>query len=245
METVGNSFFHFKQFSILHQEKGLKVTTDACLLGAYAHHKKPKRCLDIGTGTSVIALFLAQKFKSTSIDAIEIDKHVHKQAVLNINSSPFNDRIECIHTDFLSYKSEFQYDLITCNPPYFSNSLQKKDSAKNNAIHNNHLELNSFLSNCEDNLHNDGKLWLIYPPYEADVCIDIADQCGLILQDKTVVYNKPNKHFRTILCFALNPPETLSSESLTMFDISGNKTKEFQLLLDPFYLEDTKMFKNK
>lgn len=230
----------------MHQEKGLKVTTDACLLGAYAHHKKPKRCLDIGTGTSVIALFLAQKFKSSTIDAIEKDASVYKQAVLNIGSSPFNDRIECIHDDFLSYKPDFKYDIITCNPPYFSKSLQKTtDSSKNNAIHNNHLELNSFLNNCEENLHNEGKLWLIYPPYEADVCIDIADQSGLILQDKTLVYNKPDKHFRTILCFVKNPPKSLSSETLLMFDKSGNKTDEFQQLLEPFYLEDTKMFKNR
>ena len=123
---MGNSFFHFQQFSIFSQDKGLKVNSDACILGAIAEFDNPIHCLDIGTGTGVIALLLAQRYPNTQLTAIEIEKSVYEQATDNIQKSVFNNRIVTLNADALEYPFAHKFDLIVCNPPYFKNHLEIK-----------------------------------------------------------------------------------------------------------------------
>ena len=121
--------FTFKQFHIIDDHTAMKVGTDGVLLGAWA--KGGTRILDIGTGTGLIALMMAQRFSTAQIDAIEIDKGALEDAHLNVSASPFNDRINILNSSLQDYAScsENQeggiYDAIVCNPPYFINSLKK------------------------------------------------------------------------------------------------------------------------
>lgn len=115
--------FRFKQFTIAHQSEGLKVNTDGCLMGALANYQLPKNCLDIGTGTGVIALMLAQKFPEALVTAIELNPLAFQQAQLNIEASKFNSQINLIEQDIKEFSSS-PFDLIVCNPPYFKNHLK-------------------------------------------------------------------------------------------------------------------------
>lgn len=240
---MGNSYFHFKQFSILHQEKGLRVNSDACLLGALATHPEPGRCLDIGTGTGVLALFLAQKFTDTSITAIEIEPAVYGQANDNISASQFSKRIEIVCGDFLAFDSKLKYDLIVCNPPYFSNSLKKNDSEKNRAIHNTGLALERLLPKSTGLLNKNGLIWLIYPPYEAEKLKSLCSTEGIYIKQEILIYNLPGRHFRTVLCLQKEIISDTSTHILLMKNQDGSQTSEFYQLLSPFYLENTEIFK--
>lgn len=240
---LSNPFFHFKQFSITAQEAGLKVSTDACLLGACAEFNEPYHCLDIGTGTGVIALFLAQRYPKTNTTAVELEPMVCRQAELNIAASPFSERIQIIETDFLKFNSRLKFDLITCNPPYFKNSLQKKDSALNRAIHNSDLPVEGLLTQVAALLSESGCFWVIYPPHEARIIQAKAAVAGLYTHRVLEVYNKPGKHFRSILCFQKQVSEKTMHTDLLMHEADGTQTEAFRLLMSPFYLENTEKYK--
>ena len=240
---MGNSFFHFQEFSIFSQDKGLKVNSDACLLGAIADIENPKHCLDIGTGTGVIALFLAQRFPETFVTAIEIEAAVYEQAKENIEKSKFANRIKTVHADALLYSDEVKYDLIVCNPPYFKNHLEKIDSEKNRAIHNKTLDSFSLITRILDFLNAEGRFWLIYPPQEAEDFKKLAIENNLYPLKEIKVYNKPGKHYRSIVCFGKAKEMDIRFEELLLIGEDGQKTKDFRLLMSGFYLENTEMYK--
>ena len=126
-----NDYFKFKQFTI-HQDKcAMKVGTDGVLLGAWAECANAKGILDIGTGTGLIALMIAQR-SNAKIDAVEIDETASKQAKENIKKSLWNDRIEILNISFqdFSKSTNEKYDLIVSNPPYFQNSLYAPDEKR-------------------------------------------------------------------------------------------------------------------
>lgn len=243
---MSNSFFHFKQFSILHQEKGLKVTTDACLLGAIAQAHQSENLLDIGTGTGVVALFMAQKFKALKIDAIEIEPEVAKQARLNISNSPFREQITILEADFLSWQTETKYDTIVSNPPYYKNHLRKSDSEKNIAIHADLMNHQLMISKIASVLHDNGQFYCILPPYEMGQLIEMASREGLYANSKIEIFNTPDKHYRDIVCFSRIQSNEISRTQLLLKDQKGKNTGEFHRLMSDFYLEDTAKYrKNK
>lgn len=135
--------FTFKQFHIIDDHTAMKVGTDGVLLGAWA--KGGTRILDIGTGTGLIALMMAQRFSTAQIDAIEIDKGALEDAHHNVSASPFNDRINILNSSLQDYAScsENQeggiYDAIVCNPPYFINSLKNPLQQRTTARHTDSL----------------------------------------------------------------------------------------------------------
>ncbi len=240
---MGNSFFHFQEFSIFSQEKGLKVNSDACLLGAIAETKNPKHCLDIGTGTGVIALFLAQRYPESLVTAIEIEQSVYLQAKENIEKSKFSGRIKTVHADALQYVYEQKFDLIVCNPPYFKNHLEKTDSEKNRAIHNKTLDALSLIKCIQEVLNQEGEFWLIYPPQEAEDFKKMALENHLYALKEIKIYNKPEKHYRSIFCYKKTEDYTMLEEKVLLVGADGQKTEEFRLLMHGFYLENTEMYK--
>ncbi|MEZ4804589.1 MAG: methyltransferase domain-containing protein [Bacteroidia bacterium] len=242
---MGNPFFHFKQFSILKQEKGLKVTTDSCLLGALANYYSPKRCLDIGTGTGVIAMMLAQKFPNSKIDAIDIEDEIVKQAQFNINHSIFSSQIEISNSDVLNFSKVYLYDLITCNPPYFSNHLKKASSEKNSAIHNLQLPLDQFIKSIKSLLNPNGVFWVIYPNYESELFKELAIQSNLFPIEEYQIFTRPEKMFRKITSYSLQAVSNIQDSILVLNNDEGEKTAQFTNLMRPFYLENTELYQSK
>ncbi|MGN6568280.1 MAG: tRNA1(Val) (adenine(37)-N6)-methyltransferase, partial [Flavipsychrobacter sp.] len=133
---MSNQYFQFKQFRIEQDKCAMKVSTDACIQGAWTPiHDHVRHVLDIGTGTGLLSLMLAQRDPRMHIDAVELDEQAATQAKENIVSSPFSERIDIIHGDAKEYQANQQYDLIICNPPFFQNSLLGDNSKRNTARH--------------------------------------------------------------------------------------------------------------
>ncbi len=150
----------------------MKVGTDGVLLGAWADCDNAKRILDIGTGTGLIALMMAQRSQA-QIDAIEIDEHASEQAIENVNRSPWASRVNVINKSLQDYSKveNKAYDLIVSNPPYFQNSMFAPDKKRTDARHNSNLELEDLLKGAKKLLSNDGKLSIILPYLEGNMFI--------------------------------------------------------------------------
>ncbi len=229
-----NSEFHFKQFSILHQKEGLKVTTDACILGAFAKNENTKNILDIGTGTGVIALMLAQKYPEANVSAIDIQAVVVKQAKLNIEQSKFKDRINLHHGDIKTYNFDSQFDLIVCNPPYFTTHLVNSNKQKHIALHNDTLSKKDLYKAVIQHLNPNGLFWVIFPPFEFQQFENLA--CGITLIEKIKIYNQPHKLHRIIGCFTLSTSKEILEKNLILCNEQNQRTEEFNKLMCEYYL---------
>ena len=166
---MGNSFFKFKQFTV-HQDKcAMKVCTDACLFGAwivqYISTKKlaTDRVLDIGAGTGLLSLILAQKTEAAQMDAIEIDSLAAQQAVQNFALSPWDNRLNAIEGDVKNISTANKYGLIISNPPFFENDLISPIKSRNVALHDASLTLSELLFVVKKNLQEDGKFAVLLP----------------------------------------------------------------------------------
>ncbi|MES2616739.1 MAG: methyltransferase [Bacteroidota bacterium] len=227
--------FRFKQFSITKQTEGLKVNTDGCLLGALANVNNPSHCLDIGTGTGVIALMLAQKFPSAKTTAIEINPTVFEQAVYNIQHSPFASNIECICSDVANYSPAASFDLIACNPPYFSNHLKGNDLTKNQALHNDELGQDTLANAITRLLSQNGLCWIIYPPREMELFESVLPAHDLHIAEKIRVENKPGHYYRSIVTIS-KLPQTTKEQTLIITTANGERTEAFSAIMQDFYL---------
>lgn len=133
---MANSYFQFKEFTVRQERASMKVCTDACLFGAYAANQlifiNPAECLDIGTGTGLLSLMLAQKIPA-NIDAVEIEYASYSQAKGNFEHSPWREQLNVFHTDINQFQSEKKYNCIISNPPFFEKDLKSEDEKKNAA----------------------------------------------------------------------------------------------------------------
>ncbi|OFX89984.1 MAG: hypothetical protein A2W99_08520 [Bacteroidetes bacterium GWF2_33_16] len=197
---MANNYFKFKQF-IIHQEKcAMKVGTDGVLLGAWANCENTKHVLDIGTGTGLIALMIAQRSQAI-IDAIEIDENACMQAQDNFQKSPWYSRINLVHQSFQDYATESnkKYDLIVSNPPYFQNSLYTPSEQRTKARHNMELELSDIIDGSSKLLANDGTLSIVLPYIEGVMFIANAAEKGLYCVRQTNVLPKPKVAVKRLL----------------------------------------------
>ncbi|MCJ8211854.1 methyltransferase [Mucilaginibacter sp. RS28] len=160
----------------------MKINTDGVLLGALAEVDEPKAILDIGTGTGVMALMLAQRFEQAEVDAVEIDIEAAKTAERNFNASPFNNRLKIYperFEDFFEQHPEKKYDLIVSNPPFHLNSLRSSDSGKATARHTDRLFFEKLIQQTAQHLTNEGALWLVLPEEAATLIKPLAVEAGL------------------------------------------------------------------
>ena len=215
----------------------MKVNTDGVLLGVLVDVEKPSRILDIGTGTGVVALILAQRFPSADIIAVDIDEGAAIAAANNFNGSVFKARLETFHTSFSGYferdKLE-KFDLIVSNPPFFIDSLQSADELKSLARHTDQLFFESLLSDSACNLQATGSLAVIIPLRLSALLQKLAMDAGLNLQKRISVCSFADSvPHREILVFGSGVNET----EVTKFVIyAGQKeySLEYRALLKDF-----------
>jgi len=161
---MANGYFQFKQFTVHQQHCAMKVGTDGTLLGAWAlASDSPCRILDIGTGTGLIALMMAQRYPQAKVTAIDIDDGAVRQAKENVSASPFADRINVIKADVLTFEEEEKYDSIVCNPPFFEDSLTCPDPQRTEARHTVSLGYRQLMEAAFRLLKDDGHFSLIIP----------------------------------------------------------------------------------
>ena len=236
------SAFQFKQFSVRQNRCAMKVGTDGVLLGAWCspcYNNTAARILDIGTGTGLIALMLAQRNAHAVVDAIEIDGAACEQATENFATSPWSERLRAIPGCVKDFRADWQYDLVASNPPWFSNSLKSPLDVRNTARHDESLNAIGLLD-CVDRLMTiAGRFSTVLPSVSGRRFIENAAQSGLHCVRHCEVQPNPDKlPTRCLLEFSRTPPasqlipETLIVETATRHDY----TLEFRNLTRDFYL---------
>lgn len=233
---MANDYFQFKQFLIHQGDCAMKVTTEGCLFGALAFAEQPKRILDIGTGTGLLALMLAQKYPKAEIQAVEFDQSAFDQAKANFTLSQWSDNLRVGQAAIQSYQTKEQFDLIICNPPFFANSLRSDQKSKNLAIHDSSLSQHDLAHCINELLAKGGVFWVLYPEREALMFRDEAERKGLFLNKAITVLNHPKSMvFRIVQQFSFEDKKVISSE-LIIKDQEGSYTQDFEQLLSPYYL---------
>lgn len=196
---MGNSWFQFQQFRVNQNRCAMKISTDAVLLGTIATTENPTRILDIGTGTGVIALMLAQRFPDSKITAIEIDADAASQAEENFQESQFAERLKIIHGRIQDLADPGKFDLIVSNPPYFPAHLKSKDSKRNKALHTDELSFNELIEKVFSLLNETGKFWVILPPRQMDSLEESASTKGLFCYLKISVKDTDPKPVHRVI----------------------------------------------
>lgn len=228
--------FHFKQFSIRHQNVTMKVGTDAVLLGAWVSVEGAREILDIGTGSGVIALMLAQRTSKAHIDAVEISSQDTAQAIENVNSSPWKDKITIYHKAVQQFTPDKQYDLIVSNPPFFINSQEPPDEDRRNTRHTTTLTHEDLLTASLRLLNPLGKLSVILPYVEGMQFISKAGQAGLYCTHQLFFKSKQDKPVERLLLTLSHTGETLKVDELILYDAEGTWSAAYKALTKDFYL---------
>lgn len=222
----------------------MKVCTDACLFGALVAgcatfagvNGKTANCLEIGTGTGLLSLMIAQKNTTIKIDAVEIDTEAATQAAENIAASPRAGSIQVVNEDILSFSPEKKYDRIISNPPFFEDDLQSADAAKNNAKHNTSLSLLQLMQVVDSLLATDGFFAVLLPYHRVAYFMEEAGKLGLHLS-KQILVKQTAKHdfFRCILFFSRKKVDPELKE-IIIKDAEQNYTAAFTAALKDYYL---------
>ena len=219
----------------------MKVCTDSCLFGAWVAHTmeqknlNPKNILDIGTGTGLLSLMLAQKTNS-SIDAIEINGDAYTQTLENFKASLWSKRLNVFHADIKKWQAPHNYDLIICNPPFYENDLLPKDEQKNISKHSQALSLEELLFVVQNLLSEDGNFAILLPSNRATWFEKKALNYSLFTKE-CIQVTQTTKHdfFRTI--FILKKKKTVPvRETISIKNDGNNYTPEFMELLKDYYL---------
>lgn len=233
---MANSWFQFQEFRVEQDRCAMKISTDAVLLGALATSESPRKILDIGTGTGVISLMLAQRFPDSRIQAVEIDPAAASQARENFEMSPFATRIEMQEGSFQEFSPAEKFDLIVSNPPYFSDHLKSSDAQRNLALHNDGLPFGELMEKVSAILAPDAKFWVILPPRQMLDLEKIARLYNLFPTQKFTIQDKPGKPvIREVVSFEFEEKNIFQNEILIK-DESGRFHDSYRKLISGFLL---------
>ena len=234
---MSNNYFSFKQFTVWQSDCALKVCTDACLFGAWvaAHVKDdaPTTILDIGTGTGLLSLLIAQKIPAAQIDAVEIDAAAAAQAASNALATGWNIKV---HNNAIENFSSIKYQHIISNPPFFSNDLKSDDALRNKAMHSTTLTLASLFTCAVNLLEKEGNFSVLIPYARATELEKLAAQFGLLILKKALVQQTPtHEPFRAmyILSNAVTSPAEVEQ---IIIKENEQYTASFATYLKDYYL---------
>ncbi|MBU3813011.1 MAG: tRNA1(Val) (adenine(37)-N6)-methyltransferase [Candidatus Bacteroides intestinipullorum] len=233
---MSNTYFKFKQFTIHHDRCAMKVGTDGVLLGAWASVRDARRILDVGTGSGLIAIQLAQRNPEARITAIEIDSDASGQAQENVSRSPWGDRIEVLCMDFGKYFPQEKFDLVVSNPPYFVDALRSPDAQRRMARHTEGLNYEMLFRHTRDLLAEEGRLAVILPTEVEELALGSAFAQGWFLARRTNVYTKPGKKCRRLLLELVRKPVAYAAADLFIERAEGGYSDEYIALTQDFYL---------
>lgn len=235
-----NNYFKFKQFTIIQDNAAMRVGTDGVLLGAWSNINEATNILDIGTGTGLVALMLAQRNAIASILGIDIDHGAWLDSSLNFELSPWNDRLlsqEISLNEFVG-KCDVKFDFIACNPPFFNNSMKSADPRRETARHTSHLPFNELISCVANILAINGIFSVIIPIEEEDKFCKYASTVNLY--PKRILHVRHNccKPFvRSLIEFRFNAIIDSKTELTIETEVRHIYSQDFSLLTKDFYME--------
>lgn len=235
--------FEFKKFTIRQDRCGMKVGTDGVLLGAWA--QGGRRILDIGTGTGLISLMLAQRFPEARIYGIDMDPDACRQAEANVADSIYADRVEIVECSFQKFMvsdccpddETGAFDAIVSNPPFFENSLKNPDRKRQMARHADTLSYRDLFHGVDRLLSRDGVFSMIIPAEGLDRILSESYISGLFLFRQCAVRTTPAKRpRRCLLAFSRQRPSNVEEHTANMLDGDGKRSEWYRKLTDEFYL---------
>jgi tRNA1Val (adenine37-N6)-methyltransferase len=242
-----NPFFKFKQFTVYHDRCAMKVTTDSCFFGAWtageiknsnadSYREKIRNVLDIGTGTGVLSLMVAQ-YNEVEIDAVEIDGETAGQANENVESSPWRNRIRIYNSDILSFRPQKKYDCIISNPPFYENELASHLIKKNIAHHSQQLTIAQVLNFINTYLNDEGLFFLMFPFKRKEEVERMVAQNELHIIN-SIILHQSVKHtpFRVVIKGSRKNIVSGQQTSISIWDESQEYTTAFITLLKDYYL---------
>ena len=232
--------FQFKQFSIQQDKTAMKVGTDGVLLGAWtpiSHH--PEAILDIGTGTGLIALMLAQRTNALQIDAFDIDENAFEQAADNFESSPWNDRLFCYHAglDEFMEEPEDEYDLIVCNRPFYSEDYKSGNDARDTARFSDAMPFSDLIEAADLLLSEEGIFSVIIPFKEEAGFVALADKFELYPTKITRVKGTPQSEVKRSLIAFSRKNTVPEIDEMIIENARHDYTQDYIHLTQDFYLK--------
>ncbi|QXP68917.1 methyltransferase [Polaribacter sp. R2A056_3_33] len=235
--------FKFKEFTIQQDKTAMKVGTDGVLLGAWCSVADyPDTILDIGAGTGVIALMIAQRSDAMTIDAVEVDENAYEQTVSNFEESDWGDRLYCYNATFAEFADEIAeeeetYDLIVSNPPFYTDDFETEDAARNKARFTSSLSFEELIIGVAKILSENGKFCVVIPFKEEENFINLARGNQLFLNRTCKVKgNETSEVKRCLLEFSFNESE-LQEENLVIEIARHQYTEDYINLTKDFYLK--------
>ena len=232
--------FHFKKFSIDDSKAAMKIGTDSVLLGAWTPQEYETRILDIGTGSGILALIMAQRNKNTAIDAVEIDTNAATLATLNVQLSPWAEQIHIFNTTIQAFSevAEHTYSLIICNPPFFTDSLKAPDKARNMARHNDSLSVTELLGCTSKLLTENGKASFIIPVDAYHTWKNEAARHFLFPNHLTLVKSYPSHApHRVMVMFSRKNQDSISEDEICIYSSEKIHSQEYKEITKDFYLK--------
>ncbi|MFC5283842.1 tRNA1(Val) (adenine(37)-N6)-methyltransferase [Pedobacter alpinus] len=233
------SIFHFKQFVIDQEGCPMKINTDGVLLGAMCNVSAAKRILDIGTGTGVIALMIAQRNREAFVDAIDVDYIAYDKSKKNFENSLFHSCLKAHHhsfKEFFDLNPLNKYNLIVSNPPYFLNALQSPKASKNISKHTNEQFFLDLLLAAKNHLTDNGNLELVLPVDISLMLQNTAQDYGLYANNCIKINSYPDKaHIRHIISFSKQQKEQLDFQEFCIYESQGIHSLQYKTLLKDFF----------
>jgi tRNA1Val (adenine37-N6)-methyltransferase len=230
--------FVFKQFKIIQDKCAMKVGTDAVLLGSWVNTSNANSILDIGTGTGIIALMLAQR-SNAEIDAIDIDSNAAIQASENVYACKWKEHIHVHHISLQQYalQTDKKFDLIVSNPPFFIDSSKALEESRSNARHTDQLPYDDLLKGVLKLLNPTGKFYVILPTKESEQFRDLAEENKLFLTKLTRVITRTDKPEKRWLMRFEFTRKSFSEDSITIEeDERHSYTEAYKDLTKDYYL---------
>jgi len=214
----------------------MKVGTDSVLLSAWVKTENPKTILDIGSGTGLISLIMAQKFENADIYSIEIDKETAEECASNFNDSKWINRLFSIHQSFLDFNFDNSFDLIISNPPYFSEKTKPKSKKRELARHNDSLSLDLLIRKSEKLLNKDGIISLVIPYSEIVKLKNVIKKFNLFIGRICFVKGVKDSYIKRILVEISKNEVDIIEESLVIENSRHEYTREYKELCKDLYL---------
>lgn len=235
MKSRGN--FSFKSFTVVQEHAPMPVTTDACILGAYANFPDTVgTILDVGTGTGLLSLMLAQRYAQAHITGIDIQAESAALASLNFEASPWEERLSACNSSLQSFNSAEGFDGLVCNPPFFDNQLASTHHGKRVSRHTVSLTYNDLFMHSNRLLKPTGIAWYLLPTLHEQRIYEALQQNGFFHFQRVRLYPSAKKSAHLMLLACKKTVAICEDDQLITYSENGRLTHRMAELLRPFYL---------
>ena len=233
------SKFQFKHFSVQQRDNALKVGTDAMLLGAFLETENKTKCLDVGAGTGVLSLMVAQRNAEIEINAVEIDELSAEECQLNFKESKWSNRLLVVNSDIFDFTPKMRYDLIVINPPFYTSTYNNEDKRIATAKHAAYMDAEKLIKKLQSLIDPSGHLWVIIPEQSFSEWNSHFEKNGIRVQKKINIKSKYSKEpHRVIVCFGKTTHINVEESTFVIRNEDNSYTNEYIELTKDFHSKD-------